>query len=141
MSILAILFPARQEPIASSMMHNYTSTISLMLARQGSTAHGDCAGRVAHWVAYATVSIAGGERGCGELMASCSSTSEKCKIKAKEGVYDKAVSTAGHFLAVGVLFVEQIARGTGLTAEKEQPHCEPVRIAGRARRFERILLR
>ena len=32
--------------------------------------------------------------------------------------YDKAVSTARNFLAMGVLSVEQIAQGTGLSVEE-----------------------
>ena len=35
-----------------------------------------------------------------------------------EGAYDKAVSTARNFLAMGLLSVEQIAQGTGLTVEE-----------------------
>ena len=35
-----------------------------------------------------------------------------------EEAYDKAVSTARNFLAMGLLSVEQIAQGTGLTVEE-----------------------
>ena len=35
-----------------------------------------------------------------------------------KGAYDKAVDTARNFLAMGLLSVEQIAQGTGLTVEE-----------------------
>ena len=35
-----------------------------------------------------------------------------------EGIYDKAVTTARNFLAMGVLSIEQIAQGTGLSVDE-----------------------
>ena len=36
----------------------------------------------------------------------------------EEGAYDKAVATAKNFIAMGVLTIEQIAQGTGLSVEE-----------------------